>query len=70
MKKTHKARGYEVWIYPNWGLSRPDLIYSGPDKEAAKDIFYTRELGGLGNVVTVTLREDGVAIMTRRYRGE
>lgn len=56
---------YVMFVHANWGMSRPNRIDFGKDKDKAISTFKNTHCGGTGNVVRVTLERDGVVWKTK-----
>ena len=48
---------FMVYIHCNWGYSRPSVL-SYDDKADAFHVFDNTELGGLGNVIAVSIYDN------------
>ena len=56
---------YELVIFANCGMSKPDRIDLGKDKGKAISAYKSTHLGGDGNVVSVYLERDGKEMMSK-----
>lgn len=56
---------YELVIFANCGMSKPDRIDLGKDKGKAISAYKSTHLGGDGNVVSVHLKRDGQDFMSK-----